>query len=413
MTALASIFDKDHVPAYILPDPLIRSDGEPVLDAHAWRARRRPEILSLFETQVYGKTPSAHLERWTWVMHYYQQALAGQATRKEVRISLDSQYATLQTDLLIYLPSTSSGPVPLFLGLNFWGNHSIDPDPGITLSSQWMPDDAQRGILDHRATVASRGLSARRWPLGKILQRGYGLATLYYGDLDPDYDDGFENGVHGLFGREQSQDRRLARTADRRGDAWGAIGAWAWGLSRALDYFAQDAQIDARRVAVVGHSRLGKAALWAGAQDERFAMVISNDSGCGGAALSRRQFGETVQLINARFPHWFCTNFRSYGKHVDRLPVDQHMLLALIAPRPLYIASADQDLWADPRGEFLAAKGADPVYRLLGTDGLATETMPSVGQPIRSTIGYHLRSGQHDITEYDWLHFLDFADRYL
>jgi hypothetical protein len=397
-------YDESLAGKYSLPDPLLFSDGRQVEDAAGWR-RRRAEILALFEEHIYGETPCQPVKVLVERLEQEAGALNGVARRQQVRLSFYANHAIASLDLLVYLPmhARASEPAPLFLGLNFKGNHAIHNDPAILLPRAWLPD--QEGVVDHHAIPLGRGLDAGRWPVERILERGYGLATVYYGDLDRDFDDGFQNGVHPLFYSPAGQAAHLRQPRE-----WGAIGAWAWGLSRVLDYLETDVRIDAGRVALLGHSRLGKAALWAVAQDERFALVISNNSGCAGAALSRRNFGETVTAINRRFPHWFCENFRQYGGSEQALPVDQHMLLALIAPRPLYVASAAEDLWADPRGEYLSAWHAGPVYRLLGVEGLPSPEMPGLEQPVTKGIGYHIRRGGHSVTGYDWERFLDFAD---
>lgn len=398
-------YDEQKVPEYTLPDPLVMSGGTKVTSAQAWKTGRRPEVLELFKLHVYGRSPIDRPKDMTFkVFDLEQGALGGLATRKQVAVSFTGEKDGPGMDILIYLPNESKKPVPTFVILNFGGNHTIHADPAIKLSNSWMRQGA--GIVNNQATEESRGKASSQFPVEEILKRGYGLATIYYGDIDPDFHDGFKNGVHPVFDK-LSEGKRASH-------AWGSIGAWAWGLSRAMDYFETDTEIDHKRVIVLGHSRLGKTALWAGAQDERFAIVISNNSGCGGAALSRRKFGETVERINKSFPHWFCENFKKYNGKEDDLPVDQHMLIALIAPRPVYVTSADEDLWADPKGEFLACKHADPVYRLLGVKGLEIDRMPGLDRPIKTgMIGYHVRSGGHALTKYDWQQFMDFADLHL
>ncbi len=399
-----TITDEAKVAPYTLPDPLVMADGTPVRDAATWRARRRPELLRQFESDVYGRTPGPVPAVVAVDLRVDRAALGGTAVRTEVTLRLRRAGTDPAIRLLLFTPAGAGGRVPVFVGLNFNGNQAVAPDPGIALATSWLPARV-KGVVNNRATDQTRGIEASRWQVATVLSRGYALATAYYGDLDPDYDDGFQNGVHPLFYRTGQ-----TRPADGQ---WGAIGAWAWGLNRILDYLETRRDVDARRAVAIGHSRLGKAALWAGAQDRRFAMVISNNSGCGGAALSKRVFGETVAHITTSFPHWFTSRFARYAGREADLPVDQHQLLALVAPRPLYVASAAEDLWADPRGEFLGALGADPVYRLLGTPGLGSPEMPAIDTPVGQSIGYHVRSGGHDITAYDWAQYLAFADRHL
>ena len=398
-------YDEAKVPAYTLPDPLMMANGEKVITPEQWWVQQRPFILKLFEENVYGRVPGKLHSITYRVRSVNRQALGGLATRKQVTIQFTGNDSGPKMDLLMYIPNGSAKPVPAFLGLNFYGNQTICGDTGIFITRAWVRNNPAYGIFDNKATEASRGVRSSRWPVKMILAQGYALVTAYYGDIDPDYDDGFQNGVQPLF-YKPGQHKPAP-------DEWGSIGAWAWGLSRALDYLETDTDIDAQRVAVMGHSRLGKTALWAAAEDQRFAMAISNMSGCGGAALSRRRYGETVKRINTSFPHWFCDNFNKYNDNEDALPVDQHELIALIAPRPVYITAAVEDQWADPKGMFLAAKYATPVYHLLGKTGLPEDAVMKAGQPVMGTIGFHLRPGKHDVTTYDWQQFIIFADKFL
>jgi hypothetical protein len=403
-------YDESKVPAYRLPDPLVTNAGTSVRDAAQWRNQRRPELLELFSREVYGRTPVGRPLGMHWaVTSVDRAALGGKAVRKEITLWFTDRQDGPKAHVLVYQPAGEPGrhaPWPTFLGYNYYGNQCVNPDPGITLSTAWMRTNAEFGIVGNRATERTRGVHAARWNVETVIARGYATATLYYGDLCEDRSEGLDHGVAARLG--------TGGVNARAPDAWGAIGIWAWGLSRVLDCLESDPEIDARRVAVHGHSRLGKTALWAGAQDERFAYVISNDSGCGGAALSMRAFGETVERINTSFPFWFARNFRAYNGRESALPVDQHQLIALIAPRPVHVASAQEDQWADPRGEFLAARHAGPVYALFGRKGLGAAEMPAVNQPLLGdAVAYHIRTGKHDITAYDWAQYLDYADRVL
>lgn len=391
-------YDESKVPAYTLPDPLVFEDGKPVKSAEDW-SKRRAELLKLFAEHVYGNTPVGRPgDMWFKPRKKVDDFLGGKATMEEIRIHFSAGDKGPFVDLLLVKPAKKKeGGFPTFVSPNFPGNQGINASPEITITQSWVretKDAVKEGmVVDHHATEKSRGVQASRWALEKIVAQGVAVATFYYGDLDPDFDDGFENGIHALYGKPADNE-------------WGAIGAWAWGCSRVLDYLETDGSIDLKRVAVMGHSRLGKTALWAGAQDERFAMVVSNDSGCGGAALSRRRFGERVARINTSFPHWFAKNFRKYNENEAALPVDQHELIALIAPRLVYVASAVEDEWADPKGEFLSALHAGPVYELLGKKGVGVAEMPGLNTPVGETVRYHIRSGKHDVTDYDWDQYL-------
>lgn len=396
-------YSESKVPPYTLPDPLVCTDGTKVADAATWHNKRRAELLELFREHVYGRTPIGRPAAMRFeIFDNTPDALGGRAIRRQVRMHFTDQPDGPVAELLLYLPAQSAGPVATFVGLNFHGNHAVHRDPAIRLNGNWMRPAT--GVVEDRATEASRGSMHQRWRIERIIQRGYGVATIYYGDIAPD--DATRCFEHGFFRLIEPQDPAQA-------DRCGAIGAWAWGLSRAMDYLQTDAGVDSGRVIVMGHSRLGKTALWAGAQDERFAAVISNQSGCLGASLSRRDYGETVGVITSYFPHWFCPTATTYANRESAMPVDQHELIALQAPRAVLICSAQEDRWADPRGEFLSGVGADPVYRLLGTDGLAAREMPAVNRPVLSRIGYCIRPGGHGVIPADWGVYMDFADRHV
>lgn len=399
-------YDEAKVGLYTLPDPLIDAKGKSVKTRADWNPRRN-ELTQLFAEHVYGQTPKQTVKLRFQTTSVDSSALNGLAVRKEVSIFIVDYPQLPPIDVLIYLPKKSSKAVPAFLGLNFCGNHCVTTESDITRSMRWMSNVGDASV-NNRATEKARGMQARRWPIDMILNRGYALVTAYYGDIEPDYPEGWHKHIRSVLGKSTT-------LADRPGDTtqineWGAIGAWAWGMSRILDYLQTEPNIDAKRVISIGHSRIGKASLWAGAQDERFAAVIANESGEGGAALARRWYGETVERINTSFPHWFCGRYKTYNKHVADLPVDQHELLALIAPRPLYVASANDDQWSDPKGEFLGAMHTEPVYKLYGKTGLGTTAFPAVNQPVGQTVRYHNRTGKHDVTNYDWEQYLQFAD---
>ncbi|RKR84350.1 hypothetical protein BDD43_4584 [Mucilaginibacter gracilis] len=382
-----------------LPDVLTLNNGTKITTAKQWKIERRPELIAFFKKEMYGQSPGKPAGVTYKVFDNDSKALGGKATRKQITVYFNGKQDGPQMDILLYIPNNVKH-APAIVGLNFDGNQSVNIDLAIKMSTSWM--DKTKGVVNNRATEATRGIDAGQWPLEMILDKGYAVATVYRGDIDPDFDDGFKNGVQVLYPELQN-----------RGDNFATVAAWAWGLSRILDYLETDKAIDSKHVAVFGFSRLGKAALWAGATDERFPLVISNESGAGGAKLFHFKGGEGTTRLDTKFPHWFCGNFKKYMGQDSILPFDQHMVISLIAPRPVYVASAKDDTNSNPEAEFWGAKAADPVYRLLGTSGLPANQWPALSEPSVGRIAYHVRPGGHNVTDYDWIQYLSFADKYL
>jgi dienelactone hydrolase len=393
-------YDESKAGTFTLPNPLVFNDGKPVKTARQWK-KRREEILQLLQTDVYGRTPKSPRRIRYEVFESGKEALDGKAIRKQVTIYFPTPNGEAHEDLLIYVPAGASKPVPVILAINFGGNQTVNSDSGIKLATIWIGKPPVR----QQAAEDSRGHD-KNFDVEKVVARGYAFATICYQDIEPDLKDGLTKG--GL--RQQFLPPGQTEPPN---DYWGAIGAWSYGLSRAMDYLEKDKDVDAHRVAIMGHSRLGKTVLWAGAQDKRFAMVLSNCSGRGGASPWRRSYGETLPSMSRNFPYWFCPNLFKYVGQVDKLPVDSDELIALIAPRPVYITSAQDDQWADPHGMFMAAVAAGPVFKLLKGEGLGTDQMPAINQPIMHTIAFHIRDGKHAVTAFDWDQFLAFADQHL
>ena len=390
-------YDEAKIPPYNLPDILTGVNGKKISTTQQWEFNR-PALLQLFAENVYGVTPAISTKFHSKLLETNSTALGGKAIRKQILITFDDYPQLKGINILLYIPKNVI-PAPVFVGLNFEGNHSISNDPTVFLTQNWMVDFQKNPerVKDNKALEASRGKAVvESWPAEMIIDKGFAMATAYYGDIEPDHAEGWKSGLRGTIGMTNDQQ-------------WSAMGAWAWQLSRMMDYLETDAHINSKKTIVVGHSRLGKAAFWAAAQDQRFAAFISNESGEGGAALKRRWYGETHEIINDKFPHWFSGKYKTYSGNIQSLPFDQHQLFGLIAPRPVYVASAEGDQWADPKGEFLSLKNAEPIYTLYGKKGLEVDNQPHVNHPVGNYIRYHYRAGKHDMNTYDWEHFLKFA----
>jgi len=386
-----------------LPDPLVMLDGRPVTSRLQWFNERRPELKELFSRFMYGPIPpKPEKVRWK-VEAVYKDYLNGLGVLKLVSITFGDTNAP-SIDLLIAEPRQHKQPVPVFLAMNFCGNHAVIGDPRIPVTRGWVYNNCA-GCQNGQATEAGRGSQASDWPVEEILRRGYALATFCSSDVDSDRAD-VSDGVYAWL--EAKEGRTGPRTTHDRG----TIAAWAWGFHRCVDYLVQDKSIDGRHIAAVGHSRNGKTALLATAFDDRIAMAIPVQAGCGGTAPSRGTVGESVKQINDRFQHWFNAAYKSFNTTTDQLPFDQHCLVALCAPRPVLFPNAEADQWANPQGQFEVLRAADPVYRFLKAGGLDATEMPATGHLVSSTLGYFIRPGNHSLKPIDWAAFLDFADRH-
>ncbi|HEY3323492.1 MAG TPA: acetylxylan esterase [Planctomycetota bacterium] len=382
-----------------LPDMLTAFNGEKITSKEQWVQKRRPELKALFQHYMYGFFPPAPEKIEATVEREDKQYFGGKATKKEVAIKYGPAGAP-PIHLLLILPNNKK-PAPVFAGENFNGNYQVLKDPTIPLPTVWVPK--QPKMKSNEPIEDLRGAEVEVWNAEHLVDRGYGLATFYCGDIDPDKND-FTDGIHPFY----------AKAGQPRGPQdWGAIAAWAFGLQRVVDYLVTDPAVDKTRIVSVGHSRLGKTAMLAAAFDERFAMAIPLQAGCGGTAPSRGKIGEAVERINRVFPHWFCDEFKKFNACPEKLPFDQHGLVALMAPRPVLFSNATDDQWANPAGQFDVLVAADPVYRLLGAGGMDAKAMPETGKLLDSTLGYFIRPGKHSMTKLDWDAFMDFADKNL
>jgi hypothetical protein len=368
-------YTEARVPAYTLPQILKTSENVDIKTKGQWERIRRPEILKLFEDNVYGQMPDDFDSLSFIITNQNDTAMNRKAKLREVAITVYRNAESVSIHLILFVPR-SKIPAPTFLLINNREKENTD---------------------------RARQIKSEFWPAEMMIDSGFAIAAFHVNDLAPDNKDSFGSGVLRMYPEQLNADNGMR-----------AIGAWAWGASRVMDYLERDKEINAKQVAIVGHSRGGKASLWASAQDDRFAMCVTNNSGNTGAALSHRRFGETIAAINTTFPHWFTTNYKKYNNNEDALPVDQHMLLALTAPRALYVTSATKDLWADPTGTFLSLKEAEKVYMLYGKNSKLPDTSPRANDPvIRPPLAYHIREGVHDMTTYDWRNFIALARAFL